>query len=67
MVRLFKYNTTLKKLVDIVKLNSGIARMLGVTVTVLFMVHLMSCFWFLVARFNDFSPDTWVAKLGVMD
>ena len=29
----------------------------------IFAVHLISCFWFLAAKFDDFDPDTWVARL----
>jgi hypothetical protein len=41
--------------------------MLKVTVTIFFIVHLMSCFWFLVAKFEDFHPNTWVVKYGIID
>jgi len=45
------------------KMNAGMSRMIQVSVTVLFIVHLMACFWFLGAKFEDFHPDTWVARL----
>ena len=41
--------------------------MLSVAVTVVFMVHLMSCFWFIVAKFEDFGPNTWVTKFEIVD
>jgi hypothetical protein len=32
-----------------------------------FSVHLISCFWFMSAKFNDFSHDTWVSRLNLQD
>jgi len=37
------------------KVNAGIQRMVMVGFGVLFMVHLMACLWFLVAKLNDFD------------
>lgn len=31
------------------------------------MVHLMSCFWFLSAKFNDFEYNSWVVLRGIED
>ncbi len=54
MLRLLRFNRTFKKYFDTLKMNAGIMRMVQVTVTVFLMVHLMSCFWFLAAKFNNF-------------
>jgi len=40
-------------------------RMVKITAGVFFMVHLMSCFWFLSAKFNDFEYDSWVKLRGI--
>jgi hypothetical protein len=29
--------------------------------------HVFACLWFLTSKFNDFHPDTWVARLGLQD
>ena len=47
--------------------NAGIKRMAMVAMSVLFMVHLMACFWFLVAKFEDFDENTWVVKAEILD
>jgi hyperpolarization activated cyclic nucleotide-gated potassium channel 1 len=52
---------------DFMKMNAGVMRMLSVTITVAFIVHLMSCLWFLVAKMDDFNPDTWVTRLNYLD
>lgn len=67
MFRLMKNNHTLVKLWELTKVNSGITRMLKVFVAITFIVHLMSCFWFLVAKFENFSPDSWVVRYGIVD
>ena len=43
-------------------MNQGIKRMITVTITMLFLVHLMGCIFFLVAKFEDFHSGTWVAR-----
>jgi hypothetical protein len=67
MLRLLKSNATFKRYMDTMKMHAGIMRMVTVSVSVLFMIHLMSCFWFLSAKFNDFPYDCWVFKRGIRD
>ena len=52
MVRLLRYNAIIKKLLDEMKMNAGIMRMISVTMAVFFLVHLMSCFWFMSVSEN---------------
>lgn len=51
MFKLLKYNKTFKKMFDAIKMNSGIMRMISVSVTVVLLVHLCGCAWFLSAKF----------------
>jgi hypothetical protein len=67
MLRLLKYNSSFKKIFEAMKMNSGIMRMLTVIISVFFLVHLMSCAWFLAAKFDDFNPDTWVVRGNYLD
>lgn len=48
-------------------MNAAISRMIFTLVFAFFSVHLISCFWFLAAKFDDLNPDTWVARLGLQD
>ncbi len=48
-------------------MNTGIVKMVTVSVSVFFMIHLIGCMWFLQAKFNDFNPDCWVVKFGYQD
>ena len=67
MVRLLRYNRNVKRLLNLMKMNPGITKMITVAVTVFFLVHLISCFWFLTAKFEEFGPNTWVVKFDLMD
>eukprot|EP00347_Sterkiella_histriomuscorum_P009438 403341214 len=67
MFSLFKYNKSFRKYIDALKMNQGMMRMVQVTGGVFFMVHLMACFWFLSAKFNDFEWDCWVMQRGIED
>ena len=53
LVRLMKYSRSIKKILQAFKMNNGIKRMITVTITMLFLVHLMGCIFFLVAKFDD--------------
>lgn len=66
LVRLMKYSRSIKKILQAFKMNQGIKRMITVTITMLFLVHLMGCLFFMVAKFEDFHPETWVARTDLM-
>lgn len=34
---------------------------------VLVCIHLVTCFWYLSARLDDFNPNTWVVRGGYQD
>jgi hyperpolarization activated cyclic nucleotide-gated potassium channel 1 len=36
-------------------------------VSVTLCVHIMGCFWFMSARIDNFSPDCWVVRRGILD
>ena len=41
--------------------------MLGVVVSVVFLTHVSACFWFLQAKLDNFEPDTWPVRKGLVD
>jgi hypothetical protein len=49
------------------KINAAITRMIMCSIIVILITHVFACLWFLTAKFNDFHPDTWVARLGLQD
>jgi hypothetical protein len=67
MIRLIKYNKTFKHYLDLMQVNPGIMRISKSLVAVFFLIHLMSCLWFLVSKFDDHVPESWVARLEIVD
>lgn len=48
-------------------MNAAVSRMIFTLIFAFFSVHLISCFWYLAAKFDDNNPDTWVARLNLVD
>lgn len=67
MLRLIKYNKALRKMSDAIKINPSIMRLITVCVSVFFLVHVISCLWFFVAKLDNFNPETWVVRKGYLD
>mmetsp|Transcript_37721 Transcript_37721/g.27802 ORF Transcript_37721/g.27802 Transcript_37721/m.27802 type:complete len:162 (-) Transcript_37721:287-772(-) len=67
MLRLLNHNKSMKKLMDMIRLHSGIMRMITVIISVAFLVHIVGCVWFLAAKFEDFNPKTWVVRNEYLD
>lgn len=60
MFRLLKYNRNIKMLLDQIRMNPGYMKMITVSLTVMFLVHLVSCFFYMMASYTDFDPECWV-------
>jgi uncharacterized membrane protein YvbJ len=67
LVRLVKYNRSINKILQTFKMNQGVKRMISVTITMLFMVHLIACLFFMIAKLNNFSPSSWVTRFNLVD
>ena len=67
MFRLLKYNRNIKLLLDQIRMNPGYMKMITVSLTVMFLVHLVSCFYYMMASFTDFDPDCWVVAHQLQD
>lgn len=46
--------------------HSGV-RLLGTASMILLSLHIVACLWYFVARFYEFSPDTWIIRYGILD
>lgn len=51
-----------QKLINNLKMNGSILRMISGVIGVIVLMHLVACFWYLSAKSNDFDPDTWVYR-----
>lgn len=67
MTKIFKNNKKFLAVVKTIKMNEGVMKLIKVAVGTLLLVHLMTCFWFLFAKFSDFDPDTWVFRVDIRD
>jgi len=54
-----------QKCLKSIKVNSAITRMIQGMITALLLTHVFACFWFLTAKFYNFSDDTWVSRIGI--
>lgn len=50
-----------------IRVTAAVAKMFNIFVLVLFINHIMCCFWYFSARLSDFEPDTWVVRNNLID
>mmetsp|Transcript_28857 Transcript_28857/g.51417 ORF Transcript_28857/g.51417 Transcript_28857/m.51417 type:complete len:601 (+) Transcript_28857:635-2437(+) len=70
LINIMKYcstSSTMEAVVDFFKNNSGITRLLSAMNVVLLITHFTACMWYYSARLDDFSPDTWVVRAGLVN
>ena len=65
ILKMFKYNKKFNEWFGALKLQAGAQKMLSLLVAGAFLIHLFACFWHLSAKFDDFNPNTWVARKGL--
>ena len=49
------------------KINANVEKLIFFLLTFILLAHLSTCIWFLVAKLEDLSPDSWVVRLGYID
>lgn len=62
MLRVFRSNRQIQRLINTLKVNSGVLRLLRFSLTILIIVHISGCFWYFLAKLEEFGPDTWVSR-----
>lgn len=67
LIRLMKYSRSINRLLNQLNKNQGVKRMLFVSITMFFLVHLIACIYYMTAMFADFNPNTWVAQKGILN
>ena len=60
-------NKVTKFFMEKLKINANVERLFFFVLTFLLMNHLCACFWYFMAKIEDFSPDSWVVRLGYID
>ena len=67
LARLIKKSTLLRQVFERLKLSHGIQQLFQIALTVFFLTHIAGCLWFLVARLDDFAPDTWPVRAEIVN
>lgn len=62
LLKSMKKNENFKVYFERFRKNPGISRMLKMLIMIIFLVHLTACFWFLSAKLEEFTDDTWVVR-----
>ncbi len=47
---------------NVLGINEGFVKILVLLINILFLNHLVACGWHFLAKFDNYSPDTWVAR-----
>ena len=69
-VKLIKYsdhNNVFTYLQNLFSLSHNFRRFITVIVGILLSLHVMACFFYFTSIFDEFSPDTWVVRIGIED
>jgi hyperpolarization activated cyclic nucleotide-gated potassium channel 1 len=73
IVRLLKFASKnkasdfMERLQDLLQLNTGFVRTSTFVVTLLTVVHIAGCLWFMLAKLEGFHPDSWVTRSDLLD
>ena len=77
LMRLLKMGQSFKKLFESLRINQGVAKLVGVLLTVLFLIHFIACFWYWIADFfqiayaesvpDDDRENYWLVNQGLED
>ncbi len=60
--KLLRDSKQMKKITEFFNLTSGVQGLIRIFFTVVMLNHISSCLWFMIAKFNDFEPNTWVVR-----
>ena len=63
----YRSSELIEQFIDYFSIKNTALKTLKTFVTILLVVHLLSCFWYFTARLNGFSPNSWVVAAGIMD
>lgn len=59
--------TLIKFILDKLKLNANIEKLIYFSLAFFLLSHLSTCIWYFVAKLEDLNPNSWVVRLGYID
>ena len=66
-IKFLKDSVWFMRLEQKMKLNASYIRLAQVMILALLFTHQYSCFFFLSAKLYEFNPNTWVARMNIID
>ena len=67
VVKTIRFARWISEALDRLNINVSLTRGLKFLLMIMFMLHLISCGWYFIAKVEDFHPDTWVVRIGILD
>ena len=67
MLRVFRRSSQFKDWISTLNISVGMIRMFNMLVLMIFLVHLMACFWFMAATLAENLFETWAGEKGLVD
>lgn len=67
VLKVFRSSAIFMRITELMKLNEAMVKLMKMTATMVLMIHLSACFWYMFAKFDNFNPDTWVVRRGIQD
>lgn len=55
------------RFLNLININEGFIKVLLLLINILFLNHLVACFWYFIAKFDNFNSSTWVARYNLLD
>jgi len=62
-----KRKLTFARILQVFHINEGILNVISLLINILFLNHFVACFWHFIAKFDNFSNDTWVSRNGLLE
>ena len=56
-------NPFVERIQEVLSIKQSTLRLTMTFVTVLIILHIIACFWYLVATLDNLGPDSWVVRM----
>lgn len=65
MIKLIKSTSSVNRFLTKFRTNYAAIRLIYFSITILIIIHLVSCLWYYIATINASDPDTWISRYRV--
>eukprot|EP00002_Diphylleia_rotans_P025766 TRINITY_DN5107_c0_g1_i6.p1 TRINITY_DN5107_c0_g1~~TRINITY_DN5107_c0_g1_i6.p1 ORF type:complete len:1069 (-),score=196.83 TRINITY_DN5107_c0_g1_i6:596-3802(-) len=67
VLRIFTMPKAIEKVERLISKNVNVVRLVKLFFAVMLYIHWVACLWYLVARWEGFSPHTWVVRYDIIE